>query len=204
MNPKIIAPVAVLALAFAGTTLLMLNSRQLSPSAPEAVCARGQGGSCGALQCAHGRSRQGTVSPRTQADLVPEVSGNVLWVSANLVSGGYFEAGEPLLRIDDRDYRNTVQRARAAVSRAQAEQEFAHFELQRLEEMKARQLISRSDVETGMRTARVADASRADAEAALEQAERDLSRTEPGGSVCGPGEKRAGPTPGSSSAAGRR
>ena len=43
---------------------------------------------------------QGTVSPRTESALVPEVSGRVLWVSPNFVSGGFFEAADPLLRID--------------------------------------------------------------------------------------------------------
>ena len=53
---------------------------------------------------------QGTIAPRTESDLVPEVSGNVIWVSPDLVSGGYFETGEPLLRIDDRDYRASAER----------------------------------------------------------------------------------------------
>ena len=47
---------------------------------------------------------QGTVAPRTESDLIPEVSGRVVWVSPKLVSGGFFEFDEPLLRIDDRDY----------------------------------------------------------------------------------------------------
>ena len=96
----------------------------------------------------------------------------------NLVAGGYFEEDEPLLRIDDRDYRFALERATAAVDRALAENEFATFELQRLREMEARNLISPSDVETGMRAARVTEAALADARAALNQAELDLSRTE--------------------------
>jgi RND family efflux transporter MFP subunit len=121
---------------------------------------------------------QGTVLPRTESQLVPEVSGNVVWVSTSLVPGGYFEAGEALLRIDDRDYRDAVERARAASSRAQAEQEFAEFELERLQTLEASELISRSAVESAMRAERVAEAALRDAAAALEQAERDLSRTE--------------------------
>jgi RND family efflux transporter MFP subunit len=118
------------------------------------------------------------VTPRTETALGPEVSGNVVWISPNLVSGGYFEAGEPLLRIDNRDYLSAVERARASVSRTEAEQEFSEFELQRLEELETRELVSRSDVEAGMRAARVAEAGLQDARVALEQAERDLERTE--------------------------
>ena len=170
--------VTALTLSVAATATLLVTRPQLDPSEPEPVAP--------AVRVMHanpGSERmmvhaQGTVSPRTEADLVPEVSGNVLWISPNLVAGGYFEAGEPLLRIDDRDYRYALERANAAVDRAVAENEFATFELQRLREMEERNLISPSDVETGMRAARVTEATLADARAALNQAELDLSRTE--------------------------
>lgn len=170
--------VTALTLSAAATVTLMVTQPQLDPSEPEPVAP--------AVRVMHvnpGSERmvvhaQGTVSPRTEADLVPEVSGNVLWISPNLVAGGYFEAGEPLLRIDERDYRYALERATAAVDRAVAENEFATFELQRLREMEERNLISPSDVETGMRAARVTEAALADARAALNQAELDLSRTE--------------------------
>lgn len=178
MKRKTLAAVAVLAFSLAVTAMLLLTSRQLQPTEPEPVAPTVRVIDAAPASVRMVVHAQGTVSPRTEADLVPEVSGNVLWISPNLVSGGYFEEGDPLLRIDDRDYRNSVERARAALNRATAEQEFAHFELERLEEMEERRLISRSDVETGMRAARVADAALDDAEAALEQAERDLSRTE--------------------------
>jgi RND family efflux transporter MFP subunit len=71
-----------------------------------------------------------------------------------------------------------VARAEANVSRAEAEQEYTEFELRRLEELDADQLVSRSAAEAGMRAARVAEASLKDARVALEQALRDLERTE--------------------------
>ena len=51
---------------------------------------------------------QGAVEPHTEAELIPEVSGRVVWMSPSLRSGGRFAAGEVLLRIDDSDYRNGV------------------------------------------------------------------------------------------------
>ena len=178
MKPKSIVAVAALAVSVAITVTLLATGQQLSPSESEPVAP--------AVRVMHidpGRVRmmvhaQGTVSPRTEADLVPEVSDNVLWISPKLVAGGYFEKGEPLLRIDDRDYRNARERARAAVDRAAAEDEFARFDLQRLQEMQARNLISPSDMETGMRAARVAEATLVDARASLDQAELELSRAE--------------------------
>ena len=71
---------------------------------------------------------QGNVEPLTASELIPEVSGKIKWISPKLVAGGYFEADEVLLQIDDRDYRSMVQRGQAVLSRAQAEDEHARFD----------------------------------------------------------------------------
>ena len=168
----------MIAVAVAGAILLVVSRPPLEPaeaeySAPYVRVIEARPGPVDMVV-----ESQGTVSPRTLADLVPEVSGEVVWTSANLVAGGYFEADELLLRIYDRDYRIAVDQARAAVDRAEAEREFAQFELQRLREMEERRLISRADVEAGMRAARVADAALADARAGLERADLDLARTQ--------------------------
>jgi len=121
---------------------------------------------------------QGTINPRTESDLVPEVSGNVVWMSPSLISGGYFEAGDVLLRIDDRDYRADVARAEAGLERSTADLELAQFEHERAVDLFGRALISQADLETRARTLRVAEAAMRDAELVLEAARRDLARTE--------------------------
>ena len=68
----------------------------------------------------------GSVSPRTESDLIPQVSGEVVWVSPALAAGGFFEAGDPLARIDRADYRVDLEAARAAVARARSEQRPRH------------------------------------------------------------------------------
>ncbi len=178
MKRKVGVGMAVVAVSVAITAILLATSRQLVPSEPEAAAPTVRVVEVAPTSVRMIVHAQGTVAPRTEVDLVPEVSGNVVWIAPNLVPGGYFDEGEPLLRIDDRDYRSAVVRARAAVNRTTAEDEFARFELQRLQEMESRRLISPSDVESGMRVARVAAAALEDAREALEQAERDLSRTE--------------------------
>lgn len=120
---------------------------------------------------------QGTIQPRTETILVPEVSGNVVWISDNLVAGGFFQEGDVLLQIDDRDYIDTVNRASANVNRAEAENEFSTFELERLEKLVERQLVSLSELERGVRASRISEASLEDAILSLERAERDLERT---------------------------
>ncbi len=121
---------------------------------------------------------QGTVKPSTESQLIPEVSGRILWMSPNLVAGGYFKEGEVLARVDELDYRNTKERARATLERAQAEQQHARFEYERLQSLAERKLTSRSQLENSLRAARVADAALQDARVGYEQAQQNLERTE--------------------------
>ena len=121
---------------------------------------------------------QGTVAPRTESALIPEVSGPVVWTSPALVSGGFFEAGEPLLRIDRRDYETSRARARASLARAEGELEHARSNLARLDGLAARDIASPSQHDDARRSARVAEAVLDEAKAQLHQAERDLTRTE--------------------------
>lgn len=119
---------------------------------------------------------QGTVMPRTESTLVPEVSGPVIWVSPALASGGFFEADEPLIRIDARDYQTAVARARAEVARAEGESEHASSELKRQEGLARKNATSSSHLSGANRAARVASANLEAAWAALYQAERNLER----------------------------
>ncbi len=61
---------------------------------------------------------QGTVMPRTETSLVPEVAGRVVAISPSLVDGGFFSAGDVLLVIDPRDYDLALARTRADVTQA--------------------------------------------------------------------------------------
>ncbi|MHC4365530.1 MAG: efflux RND transporter periplasmic adaptor subunit [Planctomycetota bacterium] len=61
----------------------------------------------------------GTVQPKVQADIVPQVSGQVMAISDNFRDGGFIEAGEALITIDPRDYELAVQRADADVASAE-------------------------------------------------------------------------------------
>ena len=178
MRLKIMLPVLVLIATGFGAVTLLATSPQLKPSQPEAILTSVRILEARPEQISMMVHSQGTVAPRTESDLVPEVSGKVIWMSPNLVSGGSFDAQEVLLRIDSRDYAAAAGRARSALERGRAEDEHARFELQRLEQLESRQLTSRSQMENALRAARITQANLNDARLALEQAERDLARTE--------------------------
>lgn len=122
---------------------------------------------------------QGSVIPVTEADLVSEVAGNIVRVAESFEVGGFFDAGDVLLRLDRRDYelvvasaRATVAQAQVALTREQAEAEVAREEWEDLGETgEPGPLVLREPQ---------LDEARARVEAALAnqaRAELDLSRT---------------------------
>ena len=122
---------------------------------------------------------QGTVQPRTQSSLISEVSGRVTWVSPSLVSGGFFEKNDVLLRLDAVDYHqaaataaSNVAQAKLALASEEASAEVAREEWEELGDGPGTPLSLRElQVEQARATLEAA-------EAALERAQRDLSRTE--------------------------
>jgi RND family efflux transporter MFP subunit len=55
----------------------------------------------------------GTVKPRTQSILFSQVSGQITQVSSQFRDGGFFEKGDVLVQIDDRDYLSEVKVSQA-------------------------------------------------------------------------------------------
>jgi RND family efflux transporter MFP subunit len=122
---------------------------------------------------------QGTIGPRTESQLVPEIAGQVLWVSPSFASGGFFEQGETLLRIDQYDYAQMLITAQSQLTQAtlrltqeEAEGVVARREWQELGRGDATPLTLR---EPQMADARAAVAA---AEANMDRARRDLERAD--------------------------
>ncbi|MCP4036227.1 MAG: efflux RND transporter periplasmic adaptor subunit [bacterium] len=178
MTKKFIVPALVLLLSFVGAFVLVATAPSVEKQALEravsAVRVRDPKPQSLPLRV----RTQGTVAPRTESALVPEVSGRVVWVSPSLVSGGFFEEGDSLLRIEPRSYEMTVARAEAAVSRARSEVEFATDELKRQKKLSERNVASPAELSAARRADQVAKANLTDAKVALEQAQWDLERTQ--------------------------
>ncbi len=119
----------------------------------------------------------GTVVPRTESDLVPEVAGRITQVSQNLVSGGFFTAGEVLLEVDPVDYRLAVDQASAGLSSARSELASARRAHERQIDLVKRNLTSETQADDALNRFRAAQARIQDATAKLRRARRDLERT---------------------------
>jgi len=64
---------------------------------------------------------QGTVRPKTETVLSSEVAGTIVSISPKFVSGGVFQAGEVLLRIDPTNYEVALEQAEALVAQRNIE-----------------------------------------------------------------------------------
>ncbi len=145
MTKQLLIALAILVLAIAGAAAL-IGSRSAPPQRPpdtqaplvETVAAEFRAGKLGI-------SGAGTVSPRAEVALASEVSGKVVYVNPSLVSGAYVRRGEVLVRVDDSDFQNAVEQAKAdvaqqTVSVLQAEEEaaLARAEYERFQERETR------------------------------------------------------------------
>ncbi len=66
---------------------------------------------------------EGTVMAAEAVELRPQVSGEIIDLSPQLVPGGFFSKGEKILEIDPRDYKFALQRSNAELERARYELE---------------------------------------------------------------------------------
>ena len=121
---------------------------------------------------------EGTVSPRSEAQLIPEVSGKVVEISPALVPGGFFAKDQVLMRVDPREYELAITQARAAVEQnklrlalERQQAEIAKQEWAEVGEGEPSPLLFREPQITEVK------ASLAAAEAVLEQAQDNLERT---------------------------
>jgi RND family efflux transporter MFP subunit len=77
----------------------------------------------------------GQVGAKVAVEVVPQVGGRLVAVDPAFVAGGFFRAGQPLVVVEPRDYELAVERAMAAVARAEVvlEQQRAEAEVARQE-----------------------------------------------------------------------
>ncbi len=120
---------------------------------------------------------EGTVHPRTESDLVAEVAGRVVALSPSMEEGGFFQADDVLIRLDDRDYRVALEKARAQVERAESESAWADRALERRRALAEEGVASASNLDDFENRARIARAELRDKRADLERARLDLERT---------------------------
>lgn len=175
---RALAPVGILLIGIATSALLVRGkpAAGTTPQASEPLMARILTVEAESLRL---RVRsQGTVTPRTESELVAEVPGTITVVGPGLEPGAFFREGDVLALLDARDLELAVARARATLERARAEEEFAKADRDRQQRLRDQGIASEAIVDDTRRTARIAAARRVEAEVDLERSERDLARTQ--------------------------
>jgi RND family efflux transporter MFP subunit len=130
----------------------------------------------------------GTVRPRSEITLSPQVAGRVEWVAPSLASGGHFQQGQVLLRIESDDYENAVESAAAEVAQRQVDvleaEERRELALEEYDRLRQREGIETPPDSGELGSLifrepqlRAAEASLRRAEARLEDARLSLDRT---------------------------
>ncbi|MBL4680179.1 MAG: efflux RND transporter periplasmic adaptor subunit [Pseudomonadales bacterium] len=120
----------------------------------------------------------GTVAPRTESELLPEVSGRILKIAEAMVSGGYFSKGDVLVYIDPLDYQVALQQAKAGLARAESDLDNAGKTHKRQIDLAKKQSTSASQMDDAHNRLRIAEATLDESRAKLLKAERDLKRTQ--------------------------
>jgi RND family efflux transporter MFP subunit len=179
---RIVLPILIVAVGILAARMLIVNRAE-----PQRITRENPGALVETMRVERGERQvrvygNGTVQARSQVEIIPQVGGRVTEISPNLVTGGFFRKGELLFRIEEADYRLALDKARAALAKAE-------FDLATVEGQArvARQEWERLDLSGGREAPnplvlfepqlKNAEASLLSARATLRQAELDLART---------------------------
>jgi RND family efflux transporter MFP subunit len=118
----------------------------------------------------------GEVRPRTEVDLIAQVAGRITSVSSEFIEGGIVTPGEPLITIEDTDYKLALSQAevRVAESKVALQQALATADVARKQ---LRDAANASDLALKRPQVAEAEARIIAAKADLEQANLNLART---------------------------
>ena len=117
----------------------------------------------------------GQIIGKDEVKVQSKVSGNV--VEKYVKGGQWVEAGQPLYRIDDRQYKSAVWQAQANFAQAQATLSNAQNDLGRYEQLVASNAISRQTYDNQLSTVNAYQAAADAAQAQLIKAQQDLADT---------------------------
>ena len=115
MHRKVLYPVLALTVGALVALLIAINKPKVEQAAYEPTMPPVRVTTARATTEYLSVTSQGTVQPRMQTELIPEVSGRVIWISPSLVNGGAFREDDTLLRIDDADYSTQLERSESGV-----------------------------------------------------------------------------------------
>ncbi|NOY90449.1 MAG: efflux RND transporter periplasmic adaptor subunit [Deltaproteobacteria bacterium] len=118
---KAVVPILVLVVGFGVFRFLVVTKAEAPRAAPPPAGALVEVTSVSAEDRDVTLRAHGRVIPTRQVRLSSQVGGRVVWQDQRLSAGGRFNRGEPMLRVDPRDYQLALESQRADVERASVE-----------------------------------------------------------------------------------
>jgi len=177
MLRRIGPPIAIIVVGFGLAAELLRTGPSITPQAPVAKSPLVRAVTVQPADFEFEATARGTVMPRSETELIAEVSGRVIELSQSLVTGGFFKEDDVLLRIDPLDYEIALEQASAQVQRATSELATASKNYERQRNLSKRQSTSESLEDDARNRLQMAEAAQREARARLASAERDLERT---------------------------
>ncbi len=177
MLRKVLIPVAIVLAGFGLAAIIIATGPKLEPQPPPSNAPLVRAWQAQPQSVRLSSFTHGSVLPRTESELIPEVSGRVIYMSPSLVSGGFFKKGDTLLKIDPLDYEVALEQAKAALASSESELTNARKAHERQLNLAKKQSTSESQRDDALNRMQSAEAALREARARLSRAERDLERT---------------------------
>ncbi|MEM6469380.1 MAG: efflux RND transporter periplasmic adaptor subunit [Planctomycetota bacterium] len=175
---RLVLPAAILGLGWTGFSYLSvpIAEEPVTPGEPRKVRSRVE-----ALYPGDYRvwvESNGIVGPHNQVTLGAEVTGKIVETSPKFQVGQFFKSGDLLLKIDDRDYKTALLIAEQERNRAERALDLAEKAHRRTTELVKRNSASMTEMDTTLSSLVQAQNDLEVAKASIDQAKRDLERTQ--------------------------
>lgn len=178
MNRRVLVPLLILVVGVLGFVTFLATRPHVDRGQPEIVAPLVRTVVVAPQALRMSVVAHGAVQPLIEGELRAEVDGEISWISPKLAPGSFFEADEPLVRIDPTDYEHELEAARADRDRATSALSRARREHERQQNLLSRSAASPARADEARDDFRAADAALRQARVRIAQAERDLGRTE--------------------------
>lgn len=174
---RFVLPFLIVLVGFGVAAILIVTGPKIEPRAPQSRVPLVRVLNVSPRTVQLSTLTHGTVVPRTESELVPEVSGRIISISPAMVSGGFFSEGEVLISIDPLDYEDALEQAKAGLTRSQSDLANARTAHKRQLDLARKQSTSVSQRDDALNRLRIAEATLREARVKRSRAERDLVRT---------------------------
>ena len=175
---RFFAPIAVIVLAIGLSSFLVSYQPEIDKIIPAKTLPTIETKNIKLTTISQSVTAYGLVKPHKQIALASEIAGRVIWVSEKLISGGKFDQFDPLIRIENTDYKLQLNKASAENTRAQVDLGIYESDYQRQQGLFKKNLISNSQLDDAYKVYKRAEATLKITQANLEQASLNFQRTE--------------------------